>query len=87
MTCPSSTTVVLRGLAGWMMNWCRGAYQPPVIRVKNIRDKMLKWWGENSSLGGGWMSRIYEGLGGGFTPNYNLQLPQFPLIRNKIISC
>ena len=36
---------------------------------------MLKWWGENSSLGGGWMSRIYEGLGGGFISNNPQQPP------------
>ena len=31
-------------LAGWMMKWCRGGYQPPVITVKNVCDKMLKWY-------------------------------------------
>jgi len=29
-------------LAGWMINWCRGGYQPPVITVKNICDEMIK---------------------------------------------
>jgi hypothetical protein len=40
-------------LAGWIIKWCRGGYQPPVITVKNVRNEVL-----NIKIGVGVMGEL-----------------------------